>query len=143
MKTIMAESCGKLNNSNSPCDTRLAQPHGMWYCPCKTTYHAAYKGHFDCLKFFVKNNYPFATDTTWAAAYHDQQPCSTSCDLHGCRHMKCLDFIFTECSHVETFEKSGIENSMKYDFMKTMNDYIISKKEEWIWFGNRDNNIKG
>ena len=115
------------------------------YCSecCHDTYTAAFNGHLDCLKFYILQGSPWHTATTWAAAYHDRQKCSEICLSRGiCKYRECLEFIFKECSEHETWETSGLETKLN-DFLEAMNSYILDRKEEWIWYGDRRKNIKG
>ena len=79
----------------------------------------------------MKNGCPWHPLTTWGAAYHG--------------HRNCLKFIFENCKEwtdIGTWEDSGLEEYFSR-FSPEIKKYVRSIQEEWKWYSERDQNIKG
>ena len=105
-------------------------------CPWdpQTTRGAAANGHKEILEYCVKNNWncnqvtPWHPETTWVAARNGRK--------------ECLEYIFENCKDFVSWEDSGLEKHMN-DYSKEIQEYLLSVKEEWQWYGERCQDIKG
>ena len=128
----------------------------MSHCgKCETTSVAARHGHRDCLEFCVSRGYPWSPDTTRAAAENGRRDCLEFCVSRGCPwhpattygaavngHRDCLEYIFENCKDIVTWEDSGLEENVD-KYSSEIQNYVRSIKEEWQWYSERDQNIKG
>ena len=93
-----------------------------------TTFYAAMNGHREILEFCVKNNCPWHPETTHIAAKYLRK--------------ECLEYIFENCKDFVSWEDSKLEEHMD-EYSKEIREYVLNVKEEWQWYSNRGQDIKG